>query len=175
MIQNVHWTYIVGFFICLVCFLTRTLYHVLEYKKSRIAAHKSMALLIAINMALLWSAWFFMNFTDPLRIALPQWLRISGFVLFIIGTVLMIVSHIHIPGYGTNKLRTTGIYSRIRHPMYLGFMLWLVGFPLFWQSIVTLITAVLWVPAFITWQILEEQQLVEKFPEYRAYIERTWF
>lgn len=175
MTLDVHWTYTVGFCVCFVCFLTRTLYHILEYKKSRIAAHKSMPLLIGVNMGLLWSVWFFMNFTDPLRIPLPLLLRTLGLCLFTVGTVLMIVAHIHIPGYGTGKLRTTGVYSKIRHPMYFGFMLWLVGFPLFWQSIITLFTAVLWVPAFIIWQILEEKQLVEKFPEYREYIKRTWF
>lgn len=175
MIQNVHWTYIVALCICFVCFLTRTSYHILESKKSRIAAHRSMPLLIGINMGVLWSVWFFMNFTDPLRITLPLWLRIFGFALFIVGTIFMIVSHIHIPGYGTGQLRTTGIYSKIRHPMYFGFMLWLVGFPLFWQSIITLITAVLWVPAFLSWQILEEKQLEMKFPEYHAYKKKTLF
>ncbi len=175
MILNVHWTYIVKFCVCFVCFFTRTLYHVLEYKKSTIAEHKSMPLLISINMFVLWFAWFSMNFSDPLRIALPMWLRIFGLLLFFIGAVLVVIAHLHIPGYGTKEARTTGIYSKLRHPMYFGFMLWLVGFPLFWQSIITLITAVLWVPAFVSWQILEEKQLEEKFPEYRAYKKQTLF
>jgi len=172
---QVHWTYIVKFAVCFVCFFTRTIYHVLGHKRHKIAEHKSMPLLIGINMFLLWFSWFSMNFSDPLRIALPLWLKILGLVLFVVGTVLVIISHIHIPGYGTSELRTTGVYSKIRHPMYFGFMLWLVGFPLFLQSIMTLITAVLWVPAFVSWQILEEKQLVEKFPAYREYIEKTWF
>jgi protein-S-isoprenylcysteine O-methyltransferase Ste14 len=134
-----------------------------------------MPLFVGINMFILWFSWFSMNFSDPLRIALPLWLKVPGLILFVGGIVLAVVSHIHIPGYGTGQLRTTGIYAKIRHPMYFGFMLWLVGFPLFWQSMTTLITAVLWVPAFASWQILEEKQLVEKFPEYREYKKRTWF
>jgi protein-S-isoprenylcysteine O-methyltransferase Ste14 len=126
-------------------------------------------------MGLLWCAWFSMNFSDPLRIAVPLVVRIIGLVLFIIGTVFVILSHIHIPGYGTSQLRTTGMYSKIRHPMYFGFILWLIGFPLFWQSIMTLISAVLWIPAFVSWQIFEEKQLVKKFPEYREYMKKTWF
>lgn len=172
---EVHWTYIIKFAVCFLCFLSRTFYHILEYKKSRMAQHKSMPLLISINMFLLWFSWFSMNFSDPLRITLPMWLRVFGSLLFIVGIVFVIMSHIHIPGYGTKELRTTGIYSKLRHPMYFGFILWLVGFPLFWQSIMTLISAILWIPAFVSWQILEEKQLEKKFPEYRAYKKRTLF
>ena len=30
------------------------------------------------------------------------------------------------------NLITKGIYSKIRHPMYTGFIMWLTGFPLFY-------------------------------------------
>ncbi len=168
--------YFIKFSICFVCFFLRTLYHILEYKKSRIAAHKSMPTIIGIVMFIQWFFWFSMNFSDPIRRALPNWLRYVGLVLFIGGSVLVILSHRYIKGYATEEgLITTGLYSKIRHPMYLGFILWLIGFPVFMQSIVTLVSAVIWIACFISWQILEEKELEKKFPDYKEYIKRTWF
>lgn len=164
------------FGVCFVCYLTRTVYQVLEYKKSRIAAHRSMPTIIGVVMFLQWFFWFSMNFFDPVRIALPTWLRYTGLALFGAGAILLILAHRHFGGYGReDRVITTGIYSKIRHPMYLGFMLWLIGFPLFLQSIVTLASAVIWITCFICWQILEEKDLEVKLRDYKEYKKKTWF
>lgn len=168
--------YVMKFGGCFVCFLLRTLYHILEYKKSKIVAQKSMPIIIGIVMFFQWFFWFSMNFSDPVRRSLPGWLRYIGLALFIGGTVLVFLAHRFIKGYGTeDRLITTGIYSKISHPMYFGFILWLIGFPLFMQSIATLCSAVIWIPCFISWQILEEKELEIRFPEYKEYKQKTWF
>ncbi len=168
--------YIIKFSLCLVCYVLRSVYQILEYKKSRIAAHKSMPTIVGVVMFFQWFFWFSMNFSDPVRIALPNWLRFLGLALFAGGAVLVIIAHRHIGGYATeDRLIKTGIYSKIRHPMYLGFMLWLIGFPLFMQGIVTLASAVVWIVCFIGWQILEEKDLEVKFKDYKEYKKKTWF
>jgi len=168
--------YFVKFSLCFVCYLLRSVYQILEYKKSRIAEHKSMPTIIGVVMFFQWFFWFSMNFSDPVRTTLPTWLRYIGLALFVAGTILVIIAHRHIKGYAIEvSLITTGIYSRIRHPMYVGFMLWLIGFPLFMQSIVTLASAFIWIACFIYWQILEEKNLEVKFGDYEEYKKKTWF
>lgn len=168
--------YFVKFSLCFVCYLLRTVYQILERKKSRIVAHKSMPTIIGGVMFFQWFFWFSMNFSDPVRLVLPTWLRYIGLAVFVVGAVLVIISHRHIKEYATeDRLITTGIYSNIRHPMYVGFMLWLIGFPLFMQSIVTLASAVIWIACFICWQILEEKDLEFKFREYKEYKKKSWF
>lgn len=167
--------YFVKFGLCFVCYLMRTLYQILEYRKSRIAAHKSIPTIVGVVMFFQWFFWFSMTFSDPVRTALPTWLRYTGLALFVAGAILVILSHRHIGGYATeDRLITTGIYSKIRHPMYLGFMLWLIGFPLYMQSIVTFASAVIWIACFICWQILEEKDLEAKFRDYKEYKKKTW-
>ena len=78
-------------------------------------------------------------------------------------------------GFDSKKLVRTGIYSKIRHPMYLGFILWIIGFPLFMQSFITLASSVIWIPQIMYWKISEESKLEEMYKEYREYKKRTWF
>jgi protein-S-isoprenylcysteine O-methyltransferase Ste14 len=39
-------------------------------------------------------------------------------------------------------LKKNGIYSRIRHPMYFSFILWLFGYALFMGAVASLIIAI---------------------------------
>jgi protein-S-isoprenylcysteine O-methyltransferase Ste14 len=127
-------------------------------------------------MGILWFSWFSMNFNDPLKVSLPLWLRVLGFLFFITGVSLFVFAH---AGMGRLKdeghFVTTGIYSKIRNPMYLGFILWVMGFPVFLQSMLTLASVVLWIAHFIIWKKLEEKDLQRRFGGYREYKARTWF
>lgn len=64
-----------------------------------------------------------------------------------------------------NQLVTTGIYSHVRHPQYLGFLLITLGMNVLW---VTLSTLLLWpVLAFLYYRLAKEEdnQMEEKFGE----------
>ena len=71
------------------------------------------------------------------------------------------------------QLRTHGIYSVVRHPMYLSVIILIVGGTLYLQSYCTLnmdIIAVL----FLVYKInFEEKMLLEKFPGYKTYQSET--
>ena len=166
----------ISFGVCFVCFVVRTLYNYYNYRGCKIAAKKSVIITIYVLMAVLWFAWFQMNFTDPVKMSLPLWLRLVGLTFFVIGVSLFLFAH---AGLGRLKeegrLIKTGIYSRIRNPMYLGFIVWVVGFPVFMQSVLTLLSAGLWITHFMIWKTLEEKDLLQRFDGYQEYMARTWF
>ena len=71
-------------------------------------------------------------------------------------------------------LVTTGIYSKIRHPSYLGMLLLLLGWGLAFRSIVGLIlTALILVPVLERIRSEEALLLREFGPEYEAYRKQT--
>ena len=64
-----------------------------------------------------------------------------------------------------NQLITTGIYARVRHPQYLGFLLITLGMNVLW---VTFSTLAIWpVLAFLYYRLAKEEdkQIEEKFGE----------
>jgi protein-S-isoprenylcysteine O-methyltransferase Ste14 len=117
-----------------------------------------------------------MCFRDPVPLKIPELIRYLGLFLFACGVSLFILSHLKLGGFREGgELMTGGIYSRIRNPMYLGFILWVIGFPVFTKSMITLGSSVLWIVCFIFWKVLEEKDLEKKYPEFREYKKKTWF
>ncbi|MBN2363740.1 isoprenylcysteine carboxylmethyltransferase family protein [candidate division WOR-3 bacterium] len=153
----------------------RTIFNILHYKNHPLSQNKKIIFFIYVIMAFLWFSWFQMCFFDPLKINVPVWLRCTGLLLFITGILLFLFSNMKLKEDKTGKTVTSGIYSKIRNPMYLGFIIWLVGFPLFLQSTITLLSSVIWISFIIHWKILEENELEKKDPKYREYKNKTWF
>jgi protein-S-isoprenylcysteine O-methyltransferase Ste14 len=75
------------------------------------------------------------------------------------------------PGH---TLVTTGIYSRIRNPSYLGLLVSSLGWSLAFRSGVGVLLAALYVPPLIARMNAEERLLASEFgAEYEAYCART--
>jgi len=164
------------FGICFVTFAIRTGYHLAQYNKQPCAERRAVKIIVLIDMAVLWAAWFSMNFWDPNEITIVLWLRLIGLALFIIGVTLFILADVYLRHARDQQTFVThGLYAYLRNPMYLGFILWIIGFPVFMQSVGTLVSAVIWIPHFIAWKIVEEQNMQEKYPAYREYKKKTWF
>jgi len=72
-------------------------------------------------------------------------------------------------------LMTTGIYSIIRHPMYLGFILWLIGFSVYFGSSFSIVLSLLFIGNILFWRHLEEKELEKRFPAYLDYKKKTIF
>ncbi|MGD1002948.1 MAG: isoprenylcysteine carboxylmethyltransferase family protein [Minisyncoccia bacterium] len=67
------------------------------------------------------------------------------------------------------KVISTGPYARVRHPMYLGGLIFILGIPLALGSWWGLLTVVLFAPA-LAWRILDEEKfLVKNLPGYAEY------
>jgi protein-S-isoprenylcysteine O-methyltransferase Ste14 len=161
---------------CFLCYTYRTVFNVLAYKKHPWAENKGIVTSVFIIMGILWFSWFNMCFTDLIKMNIPGWIRYLGFIFFLLGVFLFIFSHIKLRGFEEKgRLVTSGIYSKIRNPMYLGFIIWIIGFPVFTQSFITLLSSAIWISHIIYWKILEERGLEKKYKEYSEYKKRTWF
>jgi protein-S-isoprenylcysteine O-methyltransferase Ste14 len=67
------------------------------------------------------------------------------------------------------KVISTGPYARVRHPMYLGGLIFIVGIPIALGSWLGLLTVVLFAPV-MAWRILDEEKfLVKNLPGYAEY------
>jgi len=168
--------YFIWFGICFISFTIRSVFNVLVYKKHPWAENRAIVTSVFIVMGILWFSWFSMCFNDLVKMSIPVWIRYLGLLFFIVGFFLFVFSHRKMSGFkDKGGLVTGGIYSRIRNPMYLGFIIWLIGFPLFTRSFITLASSPIWISFIFYWKILEEKELEKKYKEYKEYKKRTWF
>ena len=165
----------ISFGVCFTCFSIRTSYYVLARRGSKLAESRKFITALFVVMFFLWFSWFWMNGADPYQMNLPSWARYTGLTFFVIGFCLFVFSHVKIRRQQTDKLVTTGIFSKIRHPMYLGFIIWLIGLPIFMNAAFTLASAIIWIPQILYWKTSEERQLEQKYEDYQEYKKRTWF
>lgn len=109
-------------------------------------------------------------------------LRIVGGLMIALGLTLWVVSRATLGQAFTSSpspkgFVTTGIYSRLRHPMYTGGFLLFLGFGFLFQSIIGLaLTVLLILPLLVYSAVEEERQMLEKFgEEYVGYRKHTAF
>jgi protein-S-isoprenylcysteine O-methyltransferase Ste14 len=110
--------------------------------------------------------------------------RLSGSIGFLVcapGVALVIwarsrlsrTGDMTVPGKETPELLTSGPYAVVRHPIYSGMLLAMVGSAI-GQSLFWLLPLVVYGPGFIVSARREETLLIGQFPErYRAYMTRT--
>ena len=73
-----------------------------------------------------------------------------------------------------HQLIRHGIYRHIRHPVYTGTMLAMLGLPLCLSSVCGFLVMLLVIPRFLSRMRMEEALLIEEFgAEYEAYRETT--
>ena len=68
-----------------------------------------------------------------------------------------------------HTLAITGLYGRIRHPQYVGFILIMFGFLLQWPTILTLVIFPILLVMYAKLAVLEEKDMEKKFG--RGYVE----
>jgi len=72
------------------------------------------------------------------------------------------------------KLRTTGFYGIVRHPMYLGDILWALGWSIIFNALYGMILTLLWFFLRYSLAVLEEEKLIEKYGEtYKIYMQQV--
>lgn len=62
-----------------------------------------------------------------------------------------------------HQLATTGVYARIRHPQYVGFIVIMFGFLLQWPTLLTLLMFPVLVWMYVRLAVSEEQQAAREF------------
>jgi protein-S-isoprenylcysteine O-methyltransferase Ste14 len=111
-----------------------------------------------------------------------EYLRTTGLIIGALGAVILIIGIMTLGKYFTASINpkglvTHGIYSKIRHPIFIGVILVYLGIEFIFQSIYGLLLVIfVLIPFYIYSAIEEEKILSEKFKEqYTAYKKKTLF
>jgi protein-S-isoprenylcysteine O-methyltransferase Ste14 len=128
-------------------------------------------------MCALWVSWFLLCPLDPYNVNLPEPVRWSGFALFVIGMIVAIGALFQLRGLeNIDHLVTTGLYTKLRHPMYTGFVLWILGWSTYHGAIASLAIGLVGIANIFYWKRLEDARLLEQYGDtYRQYRLTTWF
>ncbi len=171
-----YYKYYFFFLVCCLCNLIRTIYEILKYKGIIKGDKGFLFIIIIFNMVGLFSSWLYMSKNDPYKITINNLIKYTGIFIFISGLTLFILSIVKLKGFSDKgQLRQKGIYSKIRHPMYYGAILWMVGVSIYNGSYVTLLISIIFILNILLWRGLEEKVLERKYVEYKEYKKITWF
>jgi protein-S-isoprenylcysteine O-methyltransferase Ste14 len=129
------------------------------------------------GMCMMWMGWFNMAPADPFRVAVPDPVRSLGLGATGLGLVLAVGALVQLRGLeNIDHLVTTGLFSRIRHPMYTGFLLWIAGWAAAHGAFLSLAAGTAGVVGILHWRRLEEDAAQRQFGEaYSNYRRQTWF
>jgi len=102
---------------------------------------------------------------------------LSGFLLSILGVGLAIGARVslggHWAGSAPSQLIVNGPYATVRHPLYGGLLLAMLGSAI-GQSVLWLLPLIVYGPGFVLSARREEDVLLERFPDrYRQYMRDT--
>lgn len=161
----------------LVGLTIRNIYELLK-KAQRITADNKVAFTVVFAaMGLMWASWFIMCPLDPTHLSLPEGVRWVGLAMLILGLGLSIGALVQLKGVeNIKRLVTTGLFSKLRHPMYVGFILWICGWSIYQGAALSLIPGFLGIGSILYWRRLEEHDLESRYGEdYRQYRARSWF
>lgn len=113
----------------------------------------------------------------------PQGLRIAGVVLYTAGLMLAILGRIQLGENWldiesaavkkTQAVVSNGIYRYLRHPIYVGDLMLLIGLELALNSWGVLLVLLL-IPIVLRQAIAEERMLRRSLPGYDLYCRRSW-
>ena len=107
----------------------------------------------------------------------PKLALYIGGGIFALGISIMLISFYQLKTAvqdGKRSLQTSGIYGVVRHPMYMGDVIWPLGWSLALNALYALALTPLWLILRLSFSILEEEKLIEKYGDaYREYIRRV--
>jgi protein-S-isoprenylcysteine O-methyltransferase Ste14 len=155
----------------------RCIYELLKERRKIDPENKFIFAVILTAMCAFWISWFSLCPRDPFPLNLPGPIRWVGLLLFITGMVLAVGALIQLRGVENIKhLVTTGLFSKIRHPMYAGFICWIVGWSIYHAAPFSLAIGALGIAGTLWWRHLEDERLAIQFgSEYLRYGKQTWF
>jgi protein-S-isoprenylcysteine O-methyltransferase Ste14 len=161
----------------LVCLLIRAAYELLKEAGKINLESKPIFAVIFTSMCILWMSWFSLCPRDPYRLGLSDTIRWVGLAIVAAGTVLAVGALLQLRGVENIKdLVTTGLFSRFRHPMYVGFVLWIVGWSVYHDGAGSLTLGAVGIASVLWWKHLEEARLLSQFgSRYEKYRRTTWF
>jgi protein-S-isoprenylcysteine O-methyltransferase Ste14 len=111
----------------------------------------------------------------------PAGVEAVGLLLVVAGVVWMLIAALRLGPALTptpipserGSLTTTGLYDRVRHPIYTGVLAVVAGLVVRSGSLLTLAVGVVTVGFFTVKASWEEARLAERYPDYPVYAART--
>ena len=152
-------------------------------KKAGPAAEQSMAQKIIISCIIISSFALLVFCSFDHRFAwsvVPPSVSWAGDALIVLG-LLIDFFVLKENSYGSSTIQivegqsviSTGLYARVRHPMYGGALVMMIGVPLALGSWWGLVVLALLMPVLV-WRILDEEKLLkDDLPGYRAYAQKV--
>jgi protein-S-isoprenylcysteine O-methyltransferase Ste14 len=168
--------YIVLVIVCILTHIIRTVYEIFKHNKI-LESSKFSFVIIFTNMTVLWISWFMLCGLDNNRVDIPLFAKYAGLLLILSGVIIFLTALFTIKTLESYKgdLIKHGIYSKLRHPMYTGFILWLLGAPIFYGALYSFMLSVVFIANVLYWRYLEEKELEKRFPVYSDYKKTTLF
>lgn len=137
---------------------------------------------LMIVIYLLAAIWFILIPLDARRFGLspdfPLWLKITGGIALLPSLYLeyqtavvnaYLSTQVKIQKDRKHKVITTGVYSFVRHPKYLGDLLMMIGAPLLMGSLYGILISVTCFPLIVLRIFGEEKMLTEELDGYAEY------
>lgn len=172
----------------LSCLFIRTAYEAITESGGMDGQSKVSRFPVIVAMIGLWVSWFNLCPLDPLRIPTSFVVQWIGYAIIAIGTALALVAFIQLRGVAfgafvrteatvdSSRLVTTGIFARLRHPMYTGFILWFVGCALYNGAIAGSLAGLIGVGSTLYRRKVEERRLRIRYGDaYVQYVAASWF
>lgn len=151
-------------------------WHYLLHLKKLPGSAKSLSMQGGLSILVYWIGWWGSIFSEQPNLGFyPEVFFWVGIILSVAGiffTLSSLSRHKH--QADVDELITGGIYKYVRHPMYLGWSLLVIGIPMLLDKAWTLETAPLWFIMLFLWAQSEDKELEKKFGEkYREYKKKT--
>lgn len=115
------------------------------------------------------------------QFSLPPYFNYFSISIVVLGLIILIAAKLAMGKVTLNirpeKFVSTGIYSKIRHPLYLGIKLIFLGLALTLTSLLGLVfVIVILLPYHVIRALREEREMNIEFPQrYFNYKKKTWF
>jgi len=170
-------TYLMVAGLCWIGLMVRTSYELLKKAGWVDTRNQAAFVVVFVAMIVMLAGWPVFCPLDPWRIAFPGVVRLIGLGVAAAGFALAIGGLLQLRGVeNIDHLVTTGLYSRVRHPMYLGFILWIVGWVAAEGAACSLAVGLVGIANILYWRHLEEDALELCYGEnFRVYRQGTWF
>lgn len=168
--------YLILVVLFLFCLILRSIYERLKESRKINTESKPIFAAIFSAMCLLWISWFSLCMVDPYRVELPKVIHWCGFAVFIAGMILAVGAFAQLRGVeNIDHLVTTGLFKKLRHPMYAGFISWILGWSVYHGALVSLAIGLPGIASILWWRHLEEARLAVQFGNrYIQYRLTTW-
>jgi protein-S-isoprenylcysteine O-methyltransferase Ste14 len=169
--------YLITASLCFIGLIGRTSYELLK-KGGRVdTKNKIIFAAVFAAMCIMLGGWPAISRLDPWRIVIPSMVRWIGLGTLAAALTLAIGGLIQLRGVeNIDHLVTAGLFSRFRHPMYTGFILWIIGWIILYGAVGSIALGLACVGNILYWRHLEEAALESLYGEsYRNYRRGTWF